>query len=100
VAEATLVQTLDITPSREAGRVVTGAAIRTDGRLVALRTYGEIYLFYPGVGGRLAPARERSCGIAGIDIGGEAIDFLSDSTFVLTSEASRGRKGTINAVKC
>ncbi|HXO84263.1 MAG TPA: hypothetical protein VN803_01935 [Gemmatimonadales bacterium] len=100
VAEATLVQTLDIKPNREAGRVVTGAAVRPDGRLVVLRTYGDIYLFYPGVGGRLAPARDHSCGIAGIDTGGEAIDFLSDSTFVLTSEASRGRRGTINVVKC
>jgi hypothetical protein len=100
IAEATLVQQLDIHPNREAGRVVTGAAIRPDGRVVALRTYGEIYLFYPGVGGRLSPARDRSCGIAGIDNGGEAIAFLSDSTFVLTSEASTGRKGTINVVKC
>ena len=99
-AEATLVQTLDIIPNREAGRVVTGAAIRPDGRLVALRTYGEIYLFHPGVGGRLSPARERSCGIAGIDTGGEAIDFLTDSTFVLTSEAWSGRPGMISVVKC
>ena len=100
VAEATFVQELDIRPNREAGRVITGAAVRPDGRVVALRTYGEIYLFYPGVGGRLSPARARACGIAGIDTGGEAIAFLSDSTFVLTSEASRSRKGTINAVKC
>ena len=100
LAEATLVQTLDIRPSREAGRVITGGAVRPDGRLVALRTYGEIYLFYPGVGGRLAPARERPCGIAGIDTGGEAISFLTDSTFLLTSEASRSRKGEINVVKC
>jgi len=99
-AVASLVQTLDITPSREAGRVVTGAAVRPDGRLVALRTYSEIYLFYPGVGGRLTPARERPCGIAGIDTGGEAIDFDSDTTLLLTSEASGGRPGTINTVRC
>ena len=100
LAEATLVQTLDIRPNREAGRVITGGAVRPDGRLVALRTYGEIYLFYPGVGGRLAPARERPCGIAGMDTGGESIAFLTDSTFLLTSEASRSRKGQINVVKC
>jgi hypothetical protein len=100
IADATLVQELDIQPNREAGRVITGAAIRPDGRVVALRTYGEIYLFHPGVGGRLSPARDRSCGVVGIDSGGEAIDFLSDSTFVLTSEASRARKGAINVVKC
>lgn len=100
VAVASLVQTLDITPSPEAGRVVTGAAVRPDGRVVALRTYGEIYLFYPGVGGRLSPARERPCNIAGIDSGGEAIDFLSDTTLVVTSEANGRRPGTINTVRC
>ena len=100
IAEATRVQTLDIRPSREAGRVITGASVRPDGRVVALRTYGEIYLFYPGVGGRLSPARDRACGIAGVDTGGEAIDFLNDSTLVLTSEASSRGPGTINAVKC
>jgi hypothetical protein len=100
IVVATLVQTLDIRPSSEGGRVVTAGAIRPDGRLVALRTYGEIYLFYPGVGGRLMPARERPCNIAGLELGGEAIDFLDDSTFVLTSEAGRSRRGTIDTVKC
>lgn len=100
VAVASRVQTLDITPSPEAGRVVTGAAVRPDGRVVALRTYSEIYLFYPGVGGRLSPARERPCDIAGIDMGGEAIDFLDDTTLVLTSEANGRRPGAINTVRC
>ena len=97
---ATLVQTLDIRPSSAAGRVVTAGAIRPDGRLVAIRTYTEIYLFYSGVGGRLLPALDRPCNIAGLEIGGEAIDFLDDSTFVLTSEAGSHRPGTIDTVKC
>ena len=100
IVVATLVQTLDIRPSRAAGREITAGAVRSDGRLVALRTYGEIYLFYPGVGGRLTFARERPCNIAGIDNGGEAIDFLGDTTFVLTSEASGRRRGTIHTVTC
>jgi len=100
IVVATLVQTLDIRPSSEAGRVVTAGAIRPDGRLVAIRTYTEIYLFYSGVGGRLLPARDRPCNIAGLEIGGEAIDFLDDSTFVLTSEAGSHRPGTIDTVKC
>ena len=100
IVVATFVQTLDIRPSSEAGRLVTAGAIRPDGRVVALRTYTEIYLFYPGVGGRLLPARERPCNIAGLEIGGEAIDFLDDSTFVLTSEAGRSRPGTIDTVTC
>src|SRR5207247_8607179 len=89
-------QSLRIPPASEAGRLVTGGAIRPDGRLVALRTYSEIYLFYPGVGGRLLLARQRPCNIAGIEIGGEAIDSLDDSTFVLTSEPGRRRPGAID----
>ena len=100
VTVAMVVQTLDIRPNPEAGRVITAGAVRPDGRVVALRTYAEIYLFYPGVGGRLLPARERPCNIAGLEIGGEAIDFLDDSTFVLTSEAGRRHRGTIDTVKC
>jgi hypothetical protein len=100
IVVATLVQTLDIRPNSEAGRVVTAGAIRPDGRLVAIRTYTEIYLFFSGVGGRLLPARDRPCNIAGLEIGGEAIDFLDDSTLVLTSEAGSHRPGTIDTVKC
>jgi hypothetical protein len=101
VATAALVQTIDIRPHAEAGRRVTGAAIRPDGRLVAIRTYSEIYLFNSGAGGRLARARE-ACDIAGLEPGGggEAIDFLNDSTLVLTSEAGRRQAGTIHTVVC
>ena len=101
VATAALVQTIDIRPHAEAGRWVTGAAVRPDGRVVAIRTYSEIYLFSAGAGGRLARARE-ACDIAGLEPGGggEAIDFLNDSTLVLTSEASRRRAGTIHTVVC
>ncbi|HEV8264328.1 MAG TPA: hypothetical protein VGQ06_05210 [Gemmatimonadales bacterium] len=100
VATAWRVQTLDVSPNAEAGRWVTGAAIRPDGRLVAVRTYSEIYLFTPGIGGRLASARERPCGIAGLETGGEAVDFLDDSTLVLTSEALGRRAGRIHTVVC
>src|SRR2546425_1278197 len=71
-----------------------------DASAVALRTYTEIHPFYPGVGGRLLAARERACDIAGLEVGGEAIEFLDDSTFVLTSEAGRSRPGTIDTVTC
>jgi hypothetical protein len=100
ITVAAWVQNLDIRPNIEAGRVATGAAIRPDGRVVAIRTYTEIYLFHPGVGGRLTPAREHPCNIAGLEIGGEAVTFLDDSTFVLTSEAAGRHPGTILAVKC
>jgi hypothetical protein len=97
---ATVIQKLDIRPKAGVGRLITGAAMRPDGRAVALRTYGEIYLFTPGVGGRLVPARERPCRLSGREIGGEAIAYLDDSTFVLTSEASGHRPGRIDTVVC
>jgi hypothetical protein len=102
VATAAFVQTLDIRPNGEAGRLVTSAAIRPDGRLVAIRTYTEIYLLIAGAEGRLSPARERPCDIAGLEVQGEAIDFRDDSTMVLTSEAGvgAGRVGTIHTVVC
>jgi hypothetical protein len=96
------IQTLDIRPSIRTGRLVTGAAMRPDGRLVAVRTYSEIYLFTPGVGGRLSSARERPCSTAGREPGGggEAISFLDDSTFVLTTEATQRRPGRIATFVC
>lgn len=101
VATAALVQTVDIRPNAEAGRRVTGAAVRRDGRLVAIRTYSEIYLFSSGGGGRLARAG-KACDVAGLEPGGggEAIDFLNDSTIVLTSEGTRRQAGTIHTVVC
>jgi hypothetical protein len=102
IVRAARVQILDIRPDGGAGRWVTSAAIRPDGRLVAIRTYAEIYLFHPGVGGRLTPARERPCELGALDEpgGGEAIGFLDDGTLVVTSEALRRRAGTIHQVSC
>jgi hypothetical protein len=102
VVKADRVQIVDIRPDAGAGRWVTSAAVRPDGRVVAIRTYGEIYFFHPGVGGRLTPARERSCEIGSLDEpgGGEAIDFLDDSALVVTSEALPRRAGTIHRVIC
>jgi hypothetical protein len=100
VTIASLVQTLDVIPNPESGRVVTGATIRPDGKLVAIRTYSEIFFYYPGVGGRLAPARETPCALGGLEAAGEAIDFYDDSTLVLTSEATARRRGTIDFVHC
>lgn len=102
VVTAERVQVLDILPNPGAGRWVTGAGISPDGRLVAIRTYGEIYLFHAGGGGRLTPARERPCNLAGLDEpgGGEAIDYLDDAGLVLTSEARPRRAGTLHRVVC
>jgi len=93
------VETLPIAPDAGGGRLVTDAAVRPDGALVAIRTYTEIYFFSPRPGGRLIPIGP-VCSIAGLERIGEAIDFLDDSTFVLTSEADFLGPGTIHTVRC
>jgi hypothetical protein len=99
VVRAELVQTLSISPDPAAGRLVTGAAIRRDGALVAVRTYTEVYFYSPGPGGRLAPAGP-VCRIGGLERVGEGIDFFDDRTLVLTSEADPFGPGTIHTVRC
>jgi hypothetical protein len=80
--------------------LVTGAAIRPDGRLVAVRTYTEIYFFVPGADGRLGPSPQSVCSITGLELQGEAIDFLDDSTLVLTSEGSPRTPASVHSVRC
>ena len=55
---------------------------------------------HPVCYGRTTTRVDRSAWRTGLEIGGEAIDCLDDSTFVLTSEAGRSRPGTIDTVNC
>jgi hypothetical protein len=99
IVTADLVQTLPIIPDRSSGRLVTGATIRQDGNLVAIRTYTEIYFFTPGPGGRLT-ASGPPCALDSLERVGEGIDFRDDSTLVLTSEADLLGPGTIDTARC
>ena len=100
VVTASPLQQLPIAPFAAVGRLVTGAAIRPDGELVAIRTYTEIYTFVAGAGGLLSPSGWPVCNVTGLEPQGEAIDFLDDSTFVLTSEAASVGRGLIHTVRC
>src|SRR6266545_1091308 len=100
VVTASLVQALPIVTFAALGRLVTGAGVRPDGRLVAIRTYAEIYFFVPGAGGRLAPSKRPVCNVAGLEVQGEAIDFLDDSTLVLTSEGGARTPPSLHALRC
>jgi hypothetical protein len=93
-------QELPIKPFAALGRLVTGAAIRADGRLVAVRTYTEIYFFVPGADGRLTPSSQPVCTITGLELQGEAVGFLDDSTLVLTSEGGSRTPASIHTVRC
>jgi len=100
VVTASPLQQLPIAPFAAVGRLVTGAAIRPDGGLVAIRTYTEVYTFVPGAGGVLTPSGWPVCNVTGLEPQGEAIDLLDDSTFVLTSEAAAMGRGLIHTVRC
>lgn len=100
VVTASLVQALPIVTFAALGRLVTGAGVRRDGRLVAIRTYAEIYFFVPGAGGRLAPSKRPVCNVAGLEVQGEAIDFLDDTTLVLTSEGGARTPPSLHALRC
>jgi hypothetical protein len=80
-------------------RIVTGAAASADGRVVALRSYTDAWL-YPVPDGDLVAA------LTGAPVQvplpgepqGEAIAFESDGTLLSASETRRGVRGEIRAV--
>ena len=77
---------------------VTGAAISPSGNRLVARTYLGFHFFVgDGQGGFTAT---EPCTIGYREPQGEAVDFLDESTLVLTSEALGGRPGTIHRVTC
>ncbi len=101
VAKAVRVDSLPIAASLPIGRVVTDAAISPDGRLVAVRTYRELWFFTRATDGHLSldPARP-VCDVTGLQRQGEAVDWWQGDTLVLTSERGSARAGTIVMVRC
>jgi hypothetical protein len=91
--------TLGIEPQALIGRLVTGAAVSTDGSTLAVRTYTELF-FYSLTDESEQPQLIGSCWLGLKEPQGEAVDFLDDSTLVFTSEAARGRRGGISRVRC
>jgi hypothetical protein len=65
---------------------------------VVVRTYIELAFYQLTPDERLIEGPK--CLIAGRELQGEAVDFVDDSTLVLTSEALLGRPGTISRVQC
>lgn len=82
---------LDMRTSAFRGRLVTGAAVSRDGRLLAVRTYPTIHLFAL-LGGVPAPLTgDDGLRIPVVETQGEAIGFDLQGRLVLTSE--RGDRG-------
>jgi hypothetical protein len=91
--------TLPIVPQMAVGRWVTGAAISPSGRRLVVRTYTEIYFFERLPNGILGD-QGSSCWLGARQPNGEAVDFVDEETVVLTSEARRGRSGSLALARC
>lgn len=98
-ATAVHVQDLSITPMRNFGRLVTGAAFSPDGSTLAVRTYTELF-FYRLDGDGSLHLKGPSCLYGFIQLAGEAVDWLDDGSLILTSEALSGKPGTIVEIRC
>jgi hypothetical protein len=76
---------------------VTGAAVSTDGGRLVIRTYTELRLY------QLDRMRVRlldTCWLGVREPQGEAVDFLDDDRFVLTSEAAFGFPASVMVARC
>jgi len=92
-----------IEPDNRIGRYVTGAAVSRDGTTLALRTYNEVFFYSPvegGHGGSRWRSRGRPCFLGNAEPQGEAIAFLDEETWLLSSERARGRPGAIQRLQC
>jgi hypothetical protein len=79
--------------------LITGAAFSPSGSVLVARSYVAFHFFDRDETGKLR-ARGRECVIGYREPQGEAVDFLDESTLVITSEALYGRPGTIHRVRC
>lgn len=83
---------LPIAPGFLRGRLVTDAALAPNGQVLAIRTYGSIYLFdRPTATGGLPDRPRVTCPIGGLDPQGEGIAWWDGETLVLTSERGISR---------
>ena len=93
--------TLPIIPSRIHRRLVTDAALSSDGATLAVRTYGEIYLFQRTPQSRWLPDRPAGvCDIGGLEPQGEGIAWATPTTLILTSEILARSPGPVTLLEC
>lgn len=103
-ATARLLDTLPIAPRAGLGLLITGAAMSPNQDRLALRSYGQIFLFDRNPGdGQLKPHRWAACGILGLEPQGEGIVWTGKAQrwrFGLTSERGFFPNGTVATVDC
>jgi hypothetical protein len=81
--------------------LVTDAALHPDGRQLVVRTYVALHFFtVDETGIPRAGAPPTGCSILGLELQGEGVTWLDESTLALSSEAAYGVPGTISLVRC
>ena len=92
---------LPIVPSMIHNRLVTDAALSSDGATLAVRTYREIYLFQRTPQSKWLPDRPAGvCDIGGLEPQGEGIAWASATTLVLTSEILARSPAPVTLLEC
>jgi hypothetical protein len=96
---AAVVENIVIETGGSLPMLITGAAFSPSGGTLVARSYVELHFFNRrDVAELLTPGR--TCVLGYREPQGEAVDFLDESTLVLTSESLYGRPGTIHRVRC
>ena len=91
--------TLPIFVARRLGNLVTAAAVSPSGQRLVVRTYMNLYFFVRDSHGKWQLSG-RPCGIGLRQTQGEAVDFIDESSLVLTSEAALGRRAGLARAVC
>jgi hypothetical protein len=98
---AVLTDSLPIVPGSAVLRTITDAALSPDNRYLAVRTYGQVYVFAAdtATGRVIASIPPAICNIAGVeDEPGEGVTWIgATNRLLLTSE---GRNASIQIVSC
>ena len=90
---------LPIEPDPSVGRLVTDVALNSDGNVLAVRTYSEIYFFRWPVTEQVEQVAE-ACFLGELEPQGEGVAFRDDGRLVLTSESTPEGAGYLQVVRC
>ncbi|MGE5926177.1 MAG: hypothetical protein ACM357_02400 [Gemmatimonadota bacterium] len=80
--------------------LVTDAALHPDGLTLVIRTYVALYFLRLDDDGIPRAGPKRGCAILGLELQGEGVTWIDESTLALSSEAAYGVPGTLSRVRC
>lgn len=100
-ATARLVDSIPVVPGSAPGRMITDAALSSDGKQLAVRTYIEVFTFDadPATGRVASGAPTSVCGITGLrQRQGEGVTWLGTSGWLLLT--SEGHRSPMHIISC